>query len=169
MRAGKVYFKPRSPKVEISPGLRVWREFERRFEIPGVGHVTVAMEASEGRSRVTSVSVTESDERGVHGLSFAKFSLQQLTEQTLVAAVWLASGRDGSTVLRGMPRNAEVKATTRKRPVDPGRLGEVADAYHQGGTARVAADLHVTDRHARRLVSRARDAGLIDGGTDAQS
>jgi hypothetical protein len=81
-----------------------------------------------------------------------KFTLSEVEEM---------GGRAIADVIEADLEHAHRAATSaRRRRVTPERLAEVVELHEQGGVGAIMDTLHYSERNARRLLARAREAGL---------
>lgn len=150
---------PKGPTVDIGRGTLVQARFTARYVVARFGAVELDIESTDwridgsGRSRIVAARFDEDEGRGLD------FDLRGVGAKDLMARAVSQLSFISPSLADAPTRSAEARKATRRKP-DKHRLQQVADAYRRDGTSAVV-ELGMTDRHARRLVAKAREAGIL--------
>lgn len=158
------YFVPSTPRVPLGKdGVAVPREFAVKLALSSGVTVTMEIRVADRRADVTSLTVVESEGRGITGLTVDGLSVSSLLQKALSATAWVT--KDPHVSAASEVRRAAQDGTLRRgrRPISPQRLEHIAELIARGGTEaeidqRIMAAEDVDDRQARRLKKRAREA-----------
>jgi hypothetical protein len=147
-------------KASLDGGAQVLERFAARFDFP-TASVEIEVVTNDGRSRITTMHIEETDQRGVTGVVVGRVSASQLLGRAVHGAAWISSAPTGLTLeafqVDARRVNAAAGVAIRRKMSDD-RLARITAILDGGGDVNNVMEAeHVGERQAFRLIKRARE------------